>query len=213
MSSKVRQPPALTQSWKLIFENSKIVTFRGSYLMSRFLMVLGVSLLGVGIFLFFTNAAPTGVIAKFPASVLSANDRLAIDPDRLKGAIQEAKKRADQLNQAGVTLQSIAQWLLFLVFVIGSAIAFLAGLQKLMKDLKKEKVWLTIVLGLLGSLSAVSSYGAGYFDQQAKAKFACVSSIESSVRKSIGDIRAESNSLIALQYLDEMLRKVRRCNQ
>ena len=75
----------------------------------------------------------------------------------------------------------------------------------------KKKVWLTVAIGLLGSLSAVSTYAAGYLDGQAKQSFGCISEIEKQVRKTVQDIRSESNAALAEQYLGEMERKVARC--
>jgi hypothetical protein len=179
--------------------------------MGKFFMGLGVVLLLAGIGAFFVFPSPVGVTTDLPDAVFGANDTIAIDPDRLRAAVEAANERADTLNESGISYQTWAQRLLFLVFVAGSLIAFFAGLQKMYEDLKKKKVWLTVAIGLLGSLSAVSTYAAGYLDGQAKQSFGCISEIEKHVRKTVEDIRAESDAALADQYLGEMERKVARC--
>ena len=179
--------------------------------MSKFFMGLGIFLLLAGIGAFFVYPGPVGVVTNLPDTVFGANDTIAIDPDRVRAAVQNANDRANTLNESGIGYQTWAQRLLFLVFVAGSLIAFFAGLQKLYEDLKKKKVWLTVAIGLLGSLSAVSTYAAGYLDGQAKQSFGCISEIEKQVRKTVQDIRSESNAALAEQYLGEMERKVARC--
>lgn len=174
-------------------------------------MGLGIVLLLAGIGTFFVYPSPVGVTTDLPDTVFGANDTIAIDPDRLRAAVETANDHADILNKSGVSYQAWAQRLLFLVFVAGSLIAFFAGLQKMYEDLKKKKVWLTLAIGLLGSFSAASTYAAGYLEGQAKQSFGCISEIEKQVRTTVQDIRSERNAVLAEQYLGEMERKVARC--
>lgn len=179
--------------------------------MSKFFMGLGIILLscGVGTYLFYPP--PIGVVTELPEVVFGAIGTIAIDPDKLSAALKTANQRLDTLNESGITYQAWSQRLLFVVLCAGALIVFFAGLQKMYEELNKKKIWLTVAIGLLGSLSAVSTYAAGHLEGQARQSFGCISEIEKQVRKTVEDISNESNAALAEQYLGEMERKVARC--
>lgn len=179
--------------------------------MARFLMAVGVLLLFVGIIVFIISPEPEKHSLDFPVTIFGAVDRIAVDPDRLRAAIEDADQRANALNRSGIASQVWAKRLLFLVFLVGSTIAFLAGLQKMFEELKKNSSWFTVTIGLLGSISAIATSGASYLEGQAKDSFNCISSIETEVRQAVENIREERDANLAEQYLDEMQRKVARC--
>ena len=87
-------------------------------------MGLGIVLMLGGIGAFFVYPAPVGVATDLPDTVFGANDTIAIDPDRVRAAVETANDRAYTLNESGISYQAWAQRLLFLVFVAGSLIAF-----------------------------------------------------------------------------------------
>lgn len=179
--------------------------------MSRILMALGVFLFIAGSILFFLGANTLSPSFDLPSGSLGANDTVAIDPERINEALAQAERRANELNTSGVAYQAWARWALFAVFVAGAAVAFLSGLQRMFDELDRRMSGLTITIGLLGSLSAVSSYAAGYFDAQAEGTFACIAVIEKEVRLSLVDIRGEPDATLAGNYLSEMRRTIQRC--
>lgn len=180
--------------------------------MGKFLILLGVVLLLGGVALSYTFFS-TSVLAvsDFPQIGSGFDDTLPIPPAEINAAITEANRIASAVNDAAISQKSLAQKLLLAVVIFGALTTIVAGIQKVKKWNAVLSTVFTVLLAILGTLSAISTSTAGYLNGVGDKRFACVDTIEMETAETIAAVRVEISADAARQYLVELTRTAQRC--
>ena len=138
-------------------------------------------------------------------------EQLPLPPDEIDRAVAKANDIADAVNASGVASQTWSDRLLLLVICFGGGVSILAGWQKAPNLQPSRKATLVFATAILGAGSAISTSGASHLDGVAEKRFVCVDRIEKAVAQTVGQVRAETDAVVARQHLADMQRDAARC--